>query len=238
MTIEIILNGSTLAVSKQELFDLAASGKIGPDTPVNVNGKLATAGKIKGIIFHEESADEDIELWSDDSVEMDKQGAINIGNETMTNLSSIKTRCIGCGFALLVIGIVLIIIDPNWNASSLRYTISRSASVSHEPDLGCYAIGRLSLLFGIILIVIGLVIPVSEQEKKLLKRQQKIEAYKDVENRKIDGMFEEAQMQLHHENLEAAMKICDEALAIQSDMRIKTLRDQIQDMLGHAEKES
>lgn len=51
MAIEIILDGETKSVSKQELFDLAAKGEIKPDTPVSVDGKLTTAGKIKEIAF-------------------------------------------------------------------------------------------------------------------------------------------------------------------------------------------
>jgi len=51
MSIEIILNGSAKTVTKEELFDLAARGEINPDTPINVNGTLTTAGKAKGIVF-------------------------------------------------------------------------------------------------------------------------------------------------------------------------------------------
>jgi len=51
MTIEIILDGITKAVTKQELFDLAAKGIVNPQTPINVNGKFATVEKVKGIVF-------------------------------------------------------------------------------------------------------------------------------------------------------------------------------------------
>lgn len=51
MSIEIIIDGKTKTVTKKELFNLASQGKIGPDTPINVNGKLAMAGKVKGIEF-------------------------------------------------------------------------------------------------------------------------------------------------------------------------------------------
>jgi len=50
-TIEVIINGATRTVTKLELFDLAARGIIGPDTVIMVNGKLATTGKVKGIVF-------------------------------------------------------------------------------------------------------------------------------------------------------------------------------------------
>ena len=55
MAIEIIIDGTTKTVTKRELFDLAARGVITPDTPINVNGKLATAGKAKGIVFGSET---------------------------------------------------------------------------------------------------------------------------------------------------------------------------------------
>ena len=42
MTIEIIIEGTTKTISKQELFGLVTSGKISADTPVSVNGKLVT----------------------------------------------------------------------------------------------------------------------------------------------------------------------------------------------------
>jgi len=51
MSIEIILNGKTQIVTKHQLFAMASRGMIGPDTPINVNGKLATAGKVQGIAF-------------------------------------------------------------------------------------------------------------------------------------------------------------------------------------------
>jgi len=50
-TIEVIINGVTQKVTKNELFDLAAKGSINPQTPIMVDGKIATAGKVKGIIF-------------------------------------------------------------------------------------------------------------------------------------------------------------------------------------------
>jgi hypothetical protein len=40
--IEIIINGTTQAVTKQELFGLVTSGKVNADTPVSVDGKLIT----------------------------------------------------------------------------------------------------------------------------------------------------------------------------------------------------
>ena len=42
MTIEIIIDGTTQTVTKQELFRLVTSGKISADTPVIANGKLIT----------------------------------------------------------------------------------------------------------------------------------------------------------------------------------------------------
>jgi len=56
MTVDILLNGVKRTVSKQELFDLAAKGMINPETPITINGKLATAGKVKGIIFRQPRA--------------------------------------------------------------------------------------------------------------------------------------------------------------------------------------
>jgi len=50
-TIEVIINGVTQSVSKQQLFSMAAQGIINPQTPIMVNGKLATAGQVKGIVF-------------------------------------------------------------------------------------------------------------------------------------------------------------------------------------------
>ena len=51
MSIEIIIDGETQTVTKPQLFAMAARGVIGHDTIINVNGKLATAGKVKGIVF-------------------------------------------------------------------------------------------------------------------------------------------------------------------------------------------
>jgi len=51
MSIEIIIDGTTKSVTKKELFDLAKQGKINSNTPISVNGKQATAGKVKGIEF-------------------------------------------------------------------------------------------------------------------------------------------------------------------------------------------
>ena len=41
-SIEIIIDGISKTVTKQELFGLVTSGKVSADTPVNVNGKLVT----------------------------------------------------------------------------------------------------------------------------------------------------------------------------------------------------
>ena len=51
MSIEIILNGKTQTVSKHQLFALASRGTIGPETPLSIDGKLTTVGKVKGITF-------------------------------------------------------------------------------------------------------------------------------------------------------------------------------------------
>ena len=50
-SIEVIINGVTQSVSKQQLFSMAAQGIINSQTPIMVNGKLATAGQVKGIVF-------------------------------------------------------------------------------------------------------------------------------------------------------------------------------------------
>ena len=42
MSIEIIIDGTTQTVTKQELFQFVTSGKVSADTPVIVNGKLVT----------------------------------------------------------------------------------------------------------------------------------------------------------------------------------------------------
>jgi len=49
----IFLNGVEESITKQQLYDLAESGMIGPDTIVYVNGKPVPAGKAKGITFGE-----------------------------------------------------------------------------------------------------------------------------------------------------------------------------------------
>ena len=46
MSIEVIINGTTRIVTKQELFDLASQGVINPQTNLLIDGKLATAGKV------------------------------------------------------------------------------------------------------------------------------------------------------------------------------------------------
>jgi len=46
-SIEVIINGVTQSVSKQQLFSMAAQGIINSQTPIMVNGKLATAGQVK-----------------------------------------------------------------------------------------------------------------------------------------------------------------------------------------------
>ena len=50
-TIEIIIDGKSRTVTKQQLFALASRGSINPQTPIKVNGTHAKAGKIKGITF-------------------------------------------------------------------------------------------------------------------------------------------------------------------------------------------
>jgi len=53
MKIEIILDGVPSTITQQQLFDLAARGMIGPDTPLNIDGKLFTARQVTGITFPE-----------------------------------------------------------------------------------------------------------------------------------------------------------------------------------------
>ena len=53
MTIEIILDGTAETITEQQLFDLAARGMIGPDTPINVEGKLLPARQVNGLTFAE-----------------------------------------------------------------------------------------------------------------------------------------------------------------------------------------
>ena len=55
-TIEVILNGAKRMVTKKELLDLAAKGEIIPETPININGTVATAKKVKGIVFGQPQA--------------------------------------------------------------------------------------------------------------------------------------------------------------------------------------
>jgi len=51
MAIEIIIDGVTKTVTKQELFDLAAKGIINPQTTIQVNGTFGKAGQVKDIVF-------------------------------------------------------------------------------------------------------------------------------------------------------------------------------------------
>lgn len=55
MTIEIVIDGIPKTITRQTLFDLAAKGDIDPETPIIVDGKHATAEKIRGIIFDQTS---------------------------------------------------------------------------------------------------------------------------------------------------------------------------------------
>lgn len=57
MAIDVIIDGVTRTVTKQEVFDLAAQGLINPQTPINVNGTLTTARKVKGIVFGQSQVD-------------------------------------------------------------------------------------------------------------------------------------------------------------------------------------
>ena len=50
-TIELILDGVSRAITKEQLVTLAAQGRITPDTPVSVNGAFMTAGNVQGIAF-------------------------------------------------------------------------------------------------------------------------------------------------------------------------------------------
>jgi len=49
--IEVIIDGQSRKVTKQELFDLASQGIVNPNTNLLVDGRLVTAGKVKGIVF-------------------------------------------------------------------------------------------------------------------------------------------------------------------------------------------
>ena len=58
MEIKIILNGVERAVTKHQLFALAARGTIGPDTTIFVDDKPYPAKKIKGIVFDTQTSSE------------------------------------------------------------------------------------------------------------------------------------------------------------------------------------
>ena len=51
MPIQIEINGELHPISKEELFTLAAQGKIRPDTIIVVNGQHVSVSKMKGIVF-------------------------------------------------------------------------------------------------------------------------------------------------------------------------------------------
>ena len=51
MAIQVVINGSVNDVTKQQLFTYAESGLIGPETPINVNGRMFLAKQVKEIIF-------------------------------------------------------------------------------------------------------------------------------------------------------------------------------------------
>lgn len=51
MAIRVFLDGVPLDVSKDELFEMASRGEIGPDTIVESGDTHTTAGKVKGIMF-------------------------------------------------------------------------------------------------------------------------------------------------------------------------------------------
>jgi hypothetical protein len=55
MEIKITINGVERTVTKNQIFELAAKGKIRPDTNINVDGRQVAAAKIKGIVFDESS---------------------------------------------------------------------------------------------------------------------------------------------------------------------------------------
>ena len=59
-TIEVILDGETRSITKEELFALASQGRITPQTNLLLLGKLITADRVKGITFLGD--EEEIEL--------------------------------------------------------------------------------------------------------------------------------------------------------------------------------
>ena len=51
MAIHVFIDGVPLDVSKDELFEMAVRGEIGPDTPIVLGATHTTVGKVKGIQF-------------------------------------------------------------------------------------------------------------------------------------------------------------------------------------------
>lgn len=104
MALEIIISGTAKTVSRQELFDLAANGTVGPRTPVSVDGKLVTADRIKGITFDTIPSDV-VELIDDAPSVLPKPMAITSPSHNIA--SGIKERCGHWGGVFTALGFAI-----------------------------------------------------------------------------------------------------------------------------------
>ena len=83
MVIKVILNGVERAVTKHQLFALAARGTIGPDTTIIVDDKPYLAKKVKGIVF-------DAQAFSETPGEV-YQVAENISPQPLSSVPSMES---------------------------------------------------------------------------------------------------------------------------------------------------
>lgn len=121
MAIQVQLNGVFQTVTKQQLFGLAARGKIGPMTPIEVDGKRATAGKVKGLVFGEAVPVSDVpspplQTARTVSAPMEHYQDSAAVSDNATTVKKIKTyfkmyqSCLEVGMLLGVLGSVLLVI--------------------------------------------------------------------------------------------------------------------------------
>ena len=157
MTIEIIIDGETKTVTKQELFGLVTSGKISTDTPVSVNGKLVTV----------ETA---VTMDSNEAV---RPSSTSVRNETVPIdsidpyhfSSELKKKCSMIGGIFVGIGLL------GW------------FFIGGTPFL--FFGGIVLTILGLILQVVGWVIPNAPEDPAILREREEQKRKQEEQDRRL-----------------------------------------------------
>ena len=174
--IEIIIDGTTKSVTKQELFGLMTSGKISADTPVSVAGKLVTVEMVftmdsteavRPATTTQQPVSVLLPIHTQQNISNPIPQPLSVHNDTTTSrsriVSQIGKKCWDGGCSLFCWGFVL------------SFMGGFILAITNESDVGVVLfwilIGIGSFMFTVapIMLVIGYILPEDpaiEQERK------------------------------------------------------------------------